>query len=321
MRKPMPKTANEVFRDFTRFTGDGLPGAPAGRPLPIGDPSSGVHNPLKRDIRDWANGFSGGFSDMLADMDAQFDAAIGRFDRTDQTGFWVQSVAALEADTALTMVAGSVDSVAVGDLVQTRSEGFAYEVVSSAPDITTAGGVKLKVLPRGGMFNVRAFGAKGDGIADDTAAMQRWLNAGGCVLPPGTHRLSAALNMPVGSLHGAGMGETNLVWAAGAASSGIRVTSGSNTSPTTISGLSLITEGDGAGTALLVNYSGNIGSTTPNVQPRTAARLRVRDVQMKGSGSVLNTGWQHHLDMVSVVGAHISGCAVEGGGRVAHSAL
>lgn len=157
------------------------------------------------------------------------------------------------------------------------------------------------------------FGAMGDG-RDDTAALQAWLNAGGRILPPGTYRLSAALIVPVGSLRGAGMGATRLIWTAGAASSGITITAGADTRPTTVASMSLETEANGVGTALLVDYSGNIGSVTNVVQPRTAPRLRVRDVQMKGSGAVTNTGWLHHLDMVSVVGAHITGCAVEGRG-------
>lgn len=52
----MPTQADKIFRDFVRFTGDGLPEAPVGHPLPVGDPRSGVHNPSKKDIRDWSNG-------------------------------------------------------------------------------------------------------------------------------------------------------------------------------------------------------------------------------------------------------------------------
>lgn len=48
----MPKSVNEVFRDYVRFTGDGLPGEPVGWPLPYGDPSSGVHHPRKGDVRE-----------------------------------------------------------------------------------------------------------------------------------------------------------------------------------------------------------------------------------------------------------------------------
>lgn len=48
--------ANEVFRDFERFTGDGKPGAPTGAPLPIGDPRSGPHNLDKWELRQWGAG-------------------------------------------------------------------------------------------------------------------------------------------------------------------------------------------------------------------------------------------------------------------------
>jgi len=48
----MAKTADEVFRDFVRYTGDGLPNEPINAPLPWGDARSGVWNPPKFDIRD-----------------------------------------------------------------------------------------------------------------------------------------------------------------------------------------------------------------------------------------------------------------------------
>ena len=68
----MPKSANEVFRDHVRFSGDGLPNQPVGHPLPVGDPRSGVHNPNKPDIRDWAGGV-----DAAA---ARAEAAAGHVD-------------------------------------------------------------------------------------------------------------------------------------------------------------------------------------------------------------------------------------------------
>lgn len=42
---------NRVFREFKRYTGDGLPGEPSGAPLPVGDPQSGVHSPKKSELR------------------------------------------------------------------------------------------------------------------------------------------------------------------------------------------------------------------------------------------------------------------------------
>lgn len=43
----MAKAPNEVLRDFTVFN--------AANPLPMGDPTSGVHNPSKKDLRDLLN--------------------------------------------------------------------------------------------------------------------------------------------------------------------------------------------------------------------------------------------------------------------------
>ena len=55
----MPTPADRVFRDFKRYTGDGLPNEPVAAPLPIGDPTSGVHNPRKSEIREWTNQVDG----------------------------------------------------------------------------------------------------------------------------------------------------------------------------------------------------------------------------------------------------------------------
>lgn len=63
---------------------------------------------------------------------------------------WFKDVAALLADTTLV--------AATGDVVQTREEGFAYEVVTSGQQVTTAGGVKLIVLPLGGSFYFKQWG-------------------------------------------------------------------------------------------------------------------------------------------------------------------
>ena len=51
--------------------------------------------------------------------------------------------------------------------------------------------------------NARQFGAKGDGVADDTAALQSALNAAEksgpiCFVPPGLYRLQGALTVPAG---------------------------------------------------------------------------------------------------------------------------
>jgi hypothetical protein len=103
----------------------------------------------------------------------------------------VSDVAALLANTSLTYTVGSNDTVAAGNIVQTRAENFSYQVAaSSAVDqhVTTSGGVKLYVQRGSSGFNVKSFGAKGDynGTTgtDDTAPIRAALATGGKVYVP-----------------------------------------------------------------------------------------------------------------------------------------
>ncbi|WP_425102266.1 glycosyl hydrolase family 28-related protein [Tropicibacter sp. S64] len=78
------------------------------------------------------------------------------------------SVEAVLADTRSTAFLGT------GRCLTTREDGFVYAVADDlATDhhVVTAGGVKLYVRPGEAGFNVRAFGAKGDGVSDDSAAV------------------------------------------------------------------------------------------------------------------------------------------------------
>ena len=117
------------------------------------------------------------------------NAKEARLEGTDASRLhWFKDVAALLADTTLVAT--------TGDVVQTREEGFAYEVVTSGQHVTTAGGVKLIVLPGDAGYNVKAFGAKGDGTTNETAAIQVAVNASDTLyFPEGTYRVTSTISI------------------------------------------------------------------------------------------------------------------------------
>lgn len=67
----------------------------------------------------------------------------------------------------------------IGTTVETLREDFAYEAVASGGHIATVAPAYLRVLNRNGVYPIKAFGAKGDGVADDTAAVQAAVNEAG----------------------------------------------------------------------------------------------------------------------------------------------
>src|SRR5258706_7600061 len=92
----------------------------------------------------------------------------------------------------------------------TRRDFVSMGAVAAASALasTAAGqGTNDQVKKEKGMLNAIDFGAKGDGIADDTAAIQQALNAAGATngsvfIPQGTY-LCSELKVPVGiGIHG-----------------------------------------------------------------------------------------------------------------------
>ena len=84
----------------------------------------------------------------------------------------------------------------VGDYV--LAGGFAYVVVASGGDVTTAGGVELDVLVSQNGYNVKAFGAVGDNTTNDVLAIQAAIDASvagdaGVFFPNATYLIDAAL--------------------------------------------------------------------------------------------------------------------------------
>lgn len=197
---------NRVFREFRRYTGDGLPGEPVNAPLPIGDPSTGVHSPKKSEIR----------SALLASTTEAEDAA-GRAQgyaallSVDRIRFG--TVAALLSDEIMSYT-GGVDLIEVGEGDIIEAGGFRYAVASSAATdehVETEGGVKLYVFASmDGRMPAGAFGAVGDGATDSYAAIKAALVAGKgkILLPAGRVMISYPLHGDSLDIEGAGYENT-----------------------------------------------------------------------------------------------------------------
>ena len=85
------------------------------------------------------------------------------------------TVQQLLLDTTLTYTGGSPSTVAPGDSVRVDFGSFAYRVAAPGAidhHVITAGGVKLYVVQSAIGWAVKAFGAKGDGIADDSGPIR-----------------------------------------------------------------------------------------------------------------------------------------------------
>lgn len=100
---------------------------------------------------------------------------------------------------AASLLTSTITPFLTSDILTTDKENLAYSVADpSATDqhVTTSGGVKLYVIPGDKGFDVRAFGAKGDNVADDTIAVQTAINVasksrtGEVYLPAGIYRCS-----------------------------------------------------------------------------------------------------------------------------------
>ncbi len=84
-------------------------------------------------------------------------------------------VIAQEYDTVANMLASTTVYTA-GQYLHVVEGDYYYKVVASSGHVANAGGVQLDVQPGANGYNVDAFGAKGDGVTNDSAAFQAALD-------------------------------------------------------------------------------------------------------------------------------------------------
>jgi len=167
-------------------------------------------------------------------------------------------------------------------------------------------------------INVKAYGALGNGVTDDTAACQAALNAAAgksLYFPPGVYLLTEALTLAAGvTIYGAGQGVSELRWTAAAASRGIALSSSAASAMHVVRDLCLTTAGT-AGTALELNYSGQIvsGVTQDRMQPRFIVEaVTIEGATLRDSGDAFSTGWMCGISAVAAVGGVVRDCSIHG---------
>lgn len=181
-------TVNRIFREFKRYSGDGLTGEPTGAPLPVGDPQSGVYSPKKSELRT-------AFVEILTAAIEAGEAAQAAL-----TDFESQYLGAKTADPTLD---NDGNALLAGALYFNTADGkFRVWTGSAWQDQSTAladGEVtrpKLApVLSSSIAIGVMEYGAIGDGTADDRAAFVSADAVGEILLPPGTYKISSDLTL------------------------------------------------------------------------------------------------------------------------------
>jgi hypothetical protein len=76
--------------------------------------------------------------------------------------------------TVAALLASTVSLGSTGDIIE--AAGHRYQIVTTGEHLTTAGGVKLIVIPEVAGYDVRAFGVTADGVTNDRAALNAALN-------------------------------------------------------------------------------------------------------------------------------------------------
>ena len=103
-------------------------------------------------------------------------------------------------------------TLTAGQMVSVKEVGE-YRIKASGSGITLANGNIAVPVASGTAVNVKQFGAVGDGVADDTAAIQAAIDSGAHVyIPAGTYRCDTTLTLTTAgqNLKGAGKASTTL---------------------------------------------------------------------------------------------------------------
>jgi len=182
--------------------------------------------------------------------------------------------------------------------------------------IVAADGARWK-LSQAGVVSVKQFGAKGDGVTDDTAAVQSACDAAGLLfVPAGTYLLSSRITVSDRPfmLYGGGKEVSVLLWsgiAGGFAFSDATGRESATRSPCTLRDLSIVTSQAGGGTALEFDYSADApGSVYGDATTVTLNNVDIRGDDFYEVGAT--SYWTVNLHLIDAGGVSVDNARILG---------
>lgn len=220
------------------------------------------------------------------------------------------------------LIAGDVVEVICVNNLNTGTTAQAQDVYwnqSGSGAVTRTVESKLKDV-----VSVKDFGAKGDGVTDDTAAIQAAIDSipvsGGTIyFPQGTYKLLSQIsysNKTI-SIIGAGIGVTTLLWASAATSSGIKAVLDNTALRFEFKDLTLLTQQSAVGTAIEIDMSGQIvgppvGAFLGSIPNRAAPRGSISNLEIRGQTGASTDGFNCGIYLKDVMKAHVSKVHIRG---------
>ena len=189
------ETVNRIYREFKRYTGDGLAGEPTGAPLPVGDPQSGVYSPKKSELR-------AAFAEIFGTSEEAVEDLLSRY-----LGAYANDAAASAAAAATEAGTETVGQMyfntTVGKIRVWNGAAWQDQSVALSDGDVTRPKVQAALAKSIGL-NVFEYGAVGNGTTDDgaafAAAQAAAISAGSnlVVVPAGLYRINTTVEIEDG---------------------------------------------------------------------------------------------------------------------------